>query len=80
MVFPLKVANIIGIILYAFIFVACFLNIVSPQWVWEKFESWKATKEPTDLYFKVRRISSIVMLAVISIVFFAPTIIALCNR
>ena len=63
-------------IIYLFIFTICLANTINPKWMWEKFESWQSTKEPSKEYFIVRRIGAIICLLVITFIMVAPTISA----
>lgn len=49
---PMRIMQIFEGIVYTFIFIVSLVNTINPKWMWEKFESWKATKE----YFCARRI------------------------
>lgn len=44
-------------------------NAINPRFMWKVTESWKATKEPQDSYFMIRRIAGVVF-SIIGIVFF----------
>ena len=62
---------IIPMIILGLIFLQGLLNAIKPTFLWEIFESWKATKEPTSSYFLSRRIFGIVsMLIVVAIILF----------
>ncbi len=57
MIFPL--------IIIGLIFTIALLNIICPKLVWKTFESWKATKEPSNAYFISRRIAGIVIIVIL---------------
>jgi len=62
---------IFPMIVLGLIFFIGLLNAVNPRMIWKVFESWKATKEPSNTYFIIRRIFGIVaMLVVASIILF----------
>lgn len=70
-------------ILIAAAFLACLAEALFPRWFWKTFESWKASGEPTDAYFRGKRISGIVgmvIVAVIAAVAMAPTLIAYFDK
>ncbi|MBR3762835.1 MAG: hypothetical protein IKK59_08885 [Lachnospiraceae bacterium] len=67
-------------IIYAIIFGVCLINIIAPKWCWSTFESWKAHKEPSKMFFVVRRIEGIIGLIIITAIALAPTIIAYLNK
>ncbi len=52
-------------LIYAIIFIIGLLNIICPRFMWRIFESWKATKEPTNTYFLMRRIAGIIAIVII---------------
>jgi hypothetical protein len=64
---------------YAFIFLTGLINAINPRFMWKTFESWKATKEPTETYFRVRRIQGVVVMIIISIVAFGPYVMSRLN-
>jgi Na+/H+ antiporter NhaD/arsenite permease-like protein len=67
----LKVILIIPEIILGLIFILGILNFIFPRKMWETFEGWKATKEPTDAFFTMRRIAGIfVMLIVLAMLLF----------
>jgi len=51
--------SIFPMIIISIIFINGLINAINPRFMWEKFESWKAVKEPTKSYFNVRRIGGI---------------------
>lgn len=77
---PIITMNIYVNIIFLSIAIICLANAVKPRWVWEKFESWKATKEPTKEYFLVRRISASIGLVIITAVMLAPTLISFLDK
>jgi hypothetical protein len=67
-------------VFYVIIFVTLLINAVNPRYLWKIFESWKAKSEPTDAYFKVRRITSIISLITITLIMAGPTIVYLLDK
>ena len=63
---PIVIMSVFTWITYIVVFVISLANVINPKWVWEKFESWKAKKEPSKEYFIVRRIGGIIALLIIS--------------
>ncbi|MRN54775.1 DUF6199 family natural product biosynthesis protein [Paenibacillus monticola] len=53
-------------LIFGLIFVSGLLNAISPRLMWKTFESWKATKEPSNTYFMARRISGILAMLIVS--------------
>lgn len=47
------------------IFTIALLNVICPKLMWKTFESWKATKEPSNAYFISRRIIGIIIITVL---------------
>ncbi|EGD46598.1 hypothetical protein Cpap_0979 [Ruminiclostridium papyrosolvens DSM 2782] len=47
------------------IFTIALLNVICPKLMWKTFESWKATKEPSNAYFISRRIIGVIIIAVL---------------
>jgi hypothetical protein len=65
------VATIIPMIILGFIFILGLLNAINPRITWKVFESWKATKEPSNAFFLFRRVIGVIaMLMVIGLVLF----------
>ncbi len=60
--------------------IALLINAINPRYMWKKFESWKATSEPSDAYFLSRRISSIIGIAILLVVLLGPRVMYLLNR
>ncbi|MBZ9686674.1 hypothetical protein G9F72_010085 [Clostridium estertheticum] len=67
-----KVITIIPTIFLGFIFFYGLLNAIIPKMLWKTFESWKATKEPTNTYFMSRRIAGIITMLIVSGIFLFP--------
>ncbi len=66
----------IPIILFSIpILIIIIINILNPRLLWEKFEKWKATSEPSETFFITRRILSIVALVVLLIFLTFPVAI-----
>lgn len=53
-------------LIFGLIFVSGLLNAIAPRLMWKTFESWKATKEPSNTYFMARRISGIIALLIVA--------------
>ena len=78
-----KGINAFSIVIYIFyiiIFSIGLVNTIAPKWFWKTFESWKATKTPTKAYFITKRISGIIIMIVIAVIAFAPTLIAYFDK
>ena len=69
--------TVVTLILMAVLIVICIANIVDPHWVWKKFQSRKATKEPEEMYFRSKRLSSIIGLVMITVFVLLPTVAGL---
>jgi hypothetical protein len=54
-----KYISIFPVIVISIIFINGLINTINPRFMWEKFESWKAVKEPSNSYFNMRRIGGI---------------------
>jgi len=65
---------------YLSIFGILLANVVNPRFFWEKFESWKATSEPSKTYFVTRRITSTIGLIIITLIMVGPTIMYLLDK
>ena len=66
-----KWITIFPMLVLGFIFLSGLLNAVNPRFIWKTFESWKATKEPTNAFFLARRIAGVfAMLIVLGILLF----------
>lgn len=73
-----KFANYITIIIgavFVILFILCLLEALFPRWCWKTFESWKATKEPSNAYFLQRRIAGIIGMVVIAAIALALTLV-----
>ena len=64
--------TVIPIIILGFIFVNGLINAINPRIMWKVFESWRATKEPTNTYFIARRITGIIAMIIVAGVFLFP--------
>jgi hypothetical protein len=71
-----KIVTIIPMILLGFIFIYGLLNAINPRILWKTFESWKATKEPSNTFFLLRRISGVVSMIVVIVVILFPYILS----
>ena len=76
----MKVVTIIVFVFYAIIFVGCLLEALFPKWCWRTFESWKATKEPSEAYFLRNRVVGIIGMIIITAIALAPTLIAYFDK
>ncbi len=56
------------------IFTIALLNVICPKLMWKTFESWKATKEPSNAYFISRRIIGVIMITVLLAISLLPYI------
>jgi len=56
---------IIPTIIYSTFFIVGLMNILFPKFFWEKTEGWKATKEPSKLFFLMRRFQGIIVLIIL---------------
>ncbi len=70
---------IFPLIIIGFIFIIGLLNAINPKLLWKTFESWKATKEPTDAYFISRRIVGIIIMIIVFAMFLFPYIMSKLN-
>lgn len=68
--------TIVPVIILGIIFVHGLINAISPKFLWKIFESWKATKEPTNSYFLSRRISGSIEILVVVAIFLFPYIMS----
>lgn len=55
-------------------FTIALLNVICPKLMWKTFESWKATKEPSNAYFISRRIIGVIMITVLLAISLLPYI------
>lgn len=76
----LNTLTIIVFIFFATIFVACLLEALFPKWCWKTFESWKATKEPSEAYFLRNRVAGISGMVIITAIALAPTLITYFDK
>lgn len=56
------------------IFTIALLSVICPKLMWKTFESWKATKEPSNAYFISRRIIGVIMITVLLAISLLPYI------
>lgn len=77
---PYNTITIITGVLYLFVFVICLINIIKPKYLWKLFASWKAKTQPSEAYFKMIRIRSLVALIIITLVIAGPTIMYLLDK
>ena len=62
------------------VFLIGLVNAIAPKWCWKTFESWKATKEPSKIYFLVQRISGVIVMIVIAVIALVPTLVAYFDK
>ena len=62
-------------ILLGVLFVVSLLQAAVPRWCWKMFESWKATAEPSEMYFLLRRILGIAGVIIVILVVTVPPIL-----
>lgn len=67
-------------IFYIIIFLTGLINTIAPKWLWKKFDSWKATKEPSNAYFLIRRISGIIVMIIIATIALFPSLISYFDK
>lgn len=48
--------------------------------MWKVFESWKATSEPSEAYFRLRRIGGLISLILITLIMLGPTIMYMLDK
>lgn len=56
-------------IILGIIFLHGLLNLINSKFMWRIFESWKATKEPTNVFFISRRIIGVVEMVIVAAIF-----------
>lgn len=76
----LSTFSVILSVIFALLFAACLIEALFPRWCWKTFESWKATKEPSNAYFLQRRIAGIIGMVVIAAIALAPTLVAYFDK
>ncbi len=62
------------IIVLGLVFIYGLLTAIIPKFMWETFESWKATKEPPKTFFITRRIAGLVIMLIVISIFLFPHI------
>lgn len=67
-----KGITIIPMIILGLIFLQGLLNAICPKLLWKIFESWKATKQPTNRYFLSQRILGIIAMLIVIGIFLFP--------
>lgn len=72
----IEIIQTIQIIILGLIFIQGLLNAVNPKLKWRIFESWKATKEPTNAFFITRRITGIISMLIVIGLFMLPHLIS----
>lgn len=70
---PFNVINIFTTLFFLVWIAIAMSNAINPRFMWKITDSWKATKEPPDSYFMIRRVGgavfSIIGIALILFVF-----------
>ncbi len=74
---PIIMMNIFAGTIYTLIALISIVNIINPKWIWEKFESHNAKREPTKEYFVLRRIIGVFGLALVSVLVLFPYVMSL---
>ncbi len=74
-----KAFVIFVLVMYLLIFLVGLINLINPRWMWNKFESWKAVKEPSKAFFVLRRISGLVIMLIITSIAMFPHIMSVIN-
>jgi hypothetical protein len=74
------VPTIFAGIIYILVFVAALMNTINPRFMWKVFESWKATSEPSEAYFRLRRIGGLISLILITLIMLGPTIMYMLDK
>jgi uncharacterized SAM-binding protein YcdF (DUF218 family) len=64
------------IIVLGLIFIYGLLTAIIPRFMWDTFEGWKATKEPTKAFFISRRITGVVIMVIVVSIFIFPRIMS----
>ena len=72
----MNILTIIVFIFYIIVFLYGLITAIAPKWFWKTFESWKATKEPSNTYFLVKRISGILIMVIITAIALLPVFMA----
>ncbi|MDV3425762.1 MAG: hypothetical protein LIR50_00560 [Bacillota bacterium] len=72
----IKGITIIPMIILGIIFLHGLLNAINPKFMWRIFESWKATKEPTNIFFISRRIIGIAEMVIVAAIFLFPCLMS----
>lgn len=54
-------------LVYFIIFVTALANVINPRWFWKHSQGWKATEEPSNIYFLIQRIIALITLIVVAI-------------
>ena len=60
----LKIISLITYIFLGLFFVIGLINLINPKFMWKLLEGWKVTKEPSKLYFIMRRIGGLIFMAI----------------
>ena len=74
-----KIVTLLVLVMYFLIFLIGLINVINPEWIWRRFESWKATKEPSKEFFLMRRISGLFIMLVITGISLFPYIMSIMN-
>jgi len=76
---PMYISAVIWVF-YVIISLTLLINVLNPRYLWKILDSWRAKSEPTEAYFKVRRITSMIGLIVITFIMAGPIIIKLLDK
>ena len=60
----LKIISLILYIILGLFFVVGLINLINPKFMWKLLEGWKATKEPSKIYFIMRRIGGLILMTI----------------
>jgi hypothetical protein len=57
-------ANVIGYFIFGLFFIVGLINFINPRFMWKINDSWKATREPPQSYFFIRRIGGLIAMLI----------------
>ena len=60
--------------------VTLLINAINPRYMWKKLESWRATSEPSDTYFLLQRITSIIGVTILLVILLGPSLMYLLDK
>ncbi len=67
---PAQNISLFFYIIYAIMLVVSITNIINPKWTWRTFKSWHARREPTEAYFMISRIMSLITILLVTYMIF----------